>query len=227
MTTTRETPLSRIFTVHDLAWQEVRPGLRMKKLWEDPEKQRQAVLVRIEPGAEIALHRHNGDELVYVIEGSISDEHGTITPGNVGYRPNGCVHTVRSQNGATGLAVITGSSQPADSIEGAPPSQVINVPEIEWVEARPGVRQKRLWEDKAADRRLVLSRFEPGAQLPLHRHVGEELIFVLEGESTDQSGSVYPGNLNHRPNGCVHSVTTKNGATVLAFLWGHTEPVEG
>jgi hypothetical protein len=31
--------------------------------------------------------------------------------------------------------------------------------------------------------------------------------------------------MNYRPNGCVHTVTTKNGATVLAVVWGHTEPV--
>jgi len=27
------------------------------------------------------------------------------------------------------------------------------------------------------------------------------------------------------PNGCVHTVTTQNGATVLALVWGRTEPV--
>jgi len=54
---------------------------------------------------------------------------------------------------------------------------------------------------------------------------GDELIFVIEGANADESGPVATGNMNYRPNGCVHSVTTKNGATVLAVVWGRTEPV--
>jgi anti-sigma factor ChrR (cupin superfamily) len=34
------------------------------------------------------MYRHAGDELLYVIEGSISDESGTAAAGSVGYRPN-------------------------------------------------------------------------------------------------------------------------------------------
>jgi hypothetical protein len=37
--------------------------------------------------------------------------------------------------------------------------------------------------------------------------------------------AVATGNMNYWPNGCVHSVTTQNGATVLAVVWGRTEPV--
>ena len=43
--------------------------------------------------------------------------------------------------------------------------------------------------------------------------------------TADESGVVTTGNMNYRPNGCVHSVTTQNGATVLAVVWGRTEPV--
>ena len=98
-------------------------------------------------------------------------------------------------------------------------------PRVPWIEARPGVRQKRIWEDKAGERRAILARFEPGATLPPHRHVGDELIFLVEGANADESGIVATGNMNYRPNGCVHSVTTKNGATVLAVVWGRTEPI--
>jgi anti-sigma factor ChrR (cupin superfamily) len=55
--------------------------------------------------------------------------------------------------------------------------------------------------------------------------VGDELIFVIEGATADESGVVTTGNMNYRPNGCVHSVTTQHGATVLAVVWGRTEPV--
>jgi anti-sigma factor ChrR (cupin superfamily) len=183
------------------------------------------VMSRIEPGARLPLHRHVGDELVFVIEGALADESGTVAAGNMGYRPNGCVHTVSSPQGATVLAIITGGIEPATAVGSAPPSQIFTLSELAWVEALPGVRLKPIWEDKATERRCILGRFEPGSTLPPHRHVGDELIFIVEGANADEAGVVATGNMNYRPNGCVHTVTTKNGATVLAVVWGHVEPV--
>jgi anti-sigma factor ChrR (cupin superfamily) len=216
---------SVIIAVSDLAWQERQPGVRMKSIWEHPETKRRAVMTRIEPEAKLPLHRHVGDELVFVIEGALSDEFGTVTAGNIGYRPNGCVHTVSTPNGATVLAILTGGVEPVTERGGATPSRIFSLSELPWIETRPGVRQKRIWEDKENERRAILARFEPGATLPPHRHVGDELIFILEGTNADESGVVTAGNMNYRPNGCVHTVTTKNGATVLAVVWGRTEPV--
>jgi mannose-6-phosphate isomerase-like protein (cupin superfamily) len=140
------TPLSEIISIGDLAWQERQPGVRMKAIWEHAESRRKAVLTRIEPDAKLPLHRHVGDELVFVIEGAIGDEFGTVTAGNVGYRPDGCVHTVSSTNGATVLAIITGGVEPATGRGDAPPSRIFNLSELPWIDARPGVRQKRIWE---------------------------------------------------------------------------------
>jgi anti-sigma factor ChrR (cupin superfamily) len=201
-----KTPLSQIISISDLPWQERQPGIRAKSLWADPATKRQAVLSRIEGGAKLPLHRHAGDELLFVVEGSLSDDFGTVTAGNMGYRPNGCVHTVSTANGATVLAIITGGVEPLSGPES-------------------GVRQKRVWEDKATERRAILTRMEPGATLSSHRHVGDELIFIIEGANADESGPVTTGNMNYRPNGCVHTVTTRNGATLLAVVWGRTEPV--
>jgi len=222
---TAKTPMSEIISVNDPGWQEHRPGIRFKVLWEHRETKRRAQLTRFEPGAQLPLHRHVGDELVFVIEGSVSDESGTVTAGNVGYRPNGCVHSVSTKNGATLVAVLTGDIEPATERGSAPLSQIFTLSDLPWIETRPEVRQKRIWEDKATERRALLARFEPGATLPKHRHVGDELIFLIEGANADESGVVDTGDMSYRPNGCVHTVTTENGATVLAVVWGHTEPV--
>jgi len=216
---------SQIIDVAGIEWQERRPGVRQKRLWEDAATARQAVLTRLEPGAQLPLHRHVGNELIYVIEGAVTDDFGTVTAGNVGYRPDGCVHTVSSVNGATVLAILTGTVEPATERGGGPPSRVVTLSELPWVDTRPGVRQKKIWEDPATERRAVLARFEPGATLPKHRHVGDELVFMIEGANADEAGELGTGNLNHRPNGCVHTVTTRNGATALAVVWGRTEPV--
>ena len=218
-------PRSQIITVGDIEWQEYQTGLSFKILWQDPTTKRRAQMTRFSPGAQLPLHRHVGDELIFVIEGAVADESGTVTAGNVGYRPDGCVHTVTSKNGATVLAVLTGDIEPATAKASAPSSQIFTLSELPWIEARPGVRQKRIWEDKATERRALLARFEPGATLTPHRHVGDELIFLVEGANADESGAVATGQMNYRPNGCVHTVTTQNGATVLAVVWGRTEPV--
>jgi anti-sigma factor ChrR (cupin superfamily) len=218
-------PRSQILAVSDLGWNEYKPGISFKVLWQDPATKRRAQMTRVAPGAQLPLHRHVGDELIFVIEGAVSDESGVVTAGNVGYRPHGCVHTVTSKHGATVLAVLTGDIEPATERGSAPPSQIFTLSDLPWIEARPGVRQKRIWEDKATERRALLARFEPGATLPPHRHVGDELIFLVEGANADESGVVATGQANYRPNGCVHTVTTHNGATVLAVVWGRTEPV--
>lgn len=222
---TTKTPRSEIISVADVPWQERFPGIRQRMLWAHPDTKRRADITCFEPGAKLPRHRHVGDELIFVIEGAISDESGTVTVGNVGYRPNGCVHNVSTKNGATILAVLTGDIELTNDAGSAAPSQLFTLSELAWTEARPGVRQKRIWEDELNERRALLARFEPGATLAPHRHVGDELIFMIEGANADESGVVSTGNMNYRPNGCVHTVTTKNGATVLAVVWGRTEPV--
>ena len=222
---TATTPRSRLIAVSDLPWQDLMPGLRTKSIWDHAETNRRAMLTRLEPGAQLPRHRHVGDELIFVIEGGVADDFGSVTSGNVGYRPDGCVHRVTSANGATVLAVLTGRVEPAADAPAGPPSQIFTLSDLPWVDARPGLRHKKLWEDKTSERRAILARFEPGATLAPHRHVGDELIYVVEGANSDESGPVVAGAMNYRPQGCVHRVTTVHGATVLAIVWGHTEPI--
>jgi anti-sigma factor ChrR (cupin superfamily) len=225
MAAERSTPPSQLIVVGEAKWQTMSPTLKSKTLWSDATTKRQVRLTRFEPGANLPLHRHVGDELVYVIEGAIADEFGTVTAGSIGYRPNGCVHTVTSTNGATVVALLSGGVEPASEIGNAPRSQVICPSEIEWQEAAPGMRRKALWSDAPTKRRADLIRFEPGTQIPLHRHLGDELIFMLEGSNADEWAEVLPGNMSYRPNGCTHTVKTRNGATLLAFISGGAELV--
>jgi anti-sigma factor ChrR (cupin superfamily) len=219
-----ESTASRMIEVSEIEWQTMRPGILAKPLWSDPTTRRRVQLTRFEPGSKLNYHRHDGDEILYVIEGAISDDFGTVTAGNLGYRPNGCVHSVVSQRGATVFAFITGGVAPATDGERGPASRLIRLNEIAWVDALPGIRQKPIFSDKETRRRVVLARFDPGAKLPRHRHVGDEIVFVIEGSNADESGELVAGNMNYRPNGCAHSVWSTNGATALAFVTGTVEP---
>ena len=217
---------SRMFDLGELDWAELAPGVQAKRVWADAASKRLAMFIRFSAGANLARHAHHGDELVYVLEGTVADDFGAVTPGNVGYRPDGCTHAVRSPRGATAFAVVTGGVAPVgDGEGGGPASQVFDLAASPWVDVRPGVRQKPFWADEAAGRRAAFTRFEPGAELPAHRHVGDELVFVIEGTVEDEAGALRPGVLGYRPDGCTHTVRSPNGATVLAFLWGGVEVI--
>ena len=214
---------SRLIDVAAQTWEPLMEGVQAKKLWADPQTDRRALMTRVDPGFKLPTHRHSGDELVFLLDGDLSDEWGKLTAGSIGYRPDGCVHTVSSSNGATAIAVITGGVAPSSPQPGGPQSEIYDISAIAWTQALPGVALKPVWQDTEARRRVVLARFEPGSKLPLHRHDGDELIFVIEGENEDETGPVPTGEMSYRPDGCTHSVWSANGATCVNFVWGDTE----
>ena len=104
-------PASLYVAAANRSWAERRPGVHWKVLFEDGDTQ--TVLVRYAPGAVIPRHRHLGDEQIFVLEGSVSDDTGTCPTGGYARRPPGCVHAVESRDGALVLAVMTGGTAPA------------------------------------------------------------------------------------------------------------------
>jgi anti-sigma factor ChrR (cupin superfamily) len=99
--------------------------------------------------------------------------------------------------------------------------------DIPWTEVMPvaGVRGKPFWSDPATKRRAIYARFE-GVSLPRHRHIGDELLFMIEGSNFDESGELRTGNLAYFPNGCTHTVLSKNGHTAMAFVTGDSEVIK-
>ena len=72
----------------------------------------------------------------------------------------------------------------------------------------------------------------PAQEQSLVEPFGEQVLAWhgqgVEGQAIWQllvAGVVATGYMNYRPNGCVHTVTTQNGATVVAIVWSRTEPV--
>ncbi len=106
-----------------------------------------------------------------------------------------------------------------------PASLYVDVAKLGWIERRPGVFWKMLWEDPDGLHKAILMRYEPGATIPRHRHVGDEQIFVLEGSVADDTGTCRAGHYARRPPGCVHTVRSETGALVIAITSGPTEVV--
>jgi anti-sigma factor ChrR (cupin superfamily) len=102
-------------------------------------------------------------------------------------------------------------------------SLFVDVATVNWVERRPGVFWKVLWEE--GDRKAILMRYAAGAVIPRHRHLGDEQILVIEGSVADDAGVCTAGNYARRPSGCVHTVRSEGGALVFAVTTGRTEVV--
>jgi anti-sigma factor ChrR (cupin superfamily) len=100
-----------------------------------------------------------------------------------------------------------------------------DIDKVPWVERRPGVFWKTLWEDADGRHKAVLIRYTPGSVITRHRHIGDEQIWVLEGSVADDTGVCEAGNYARRPPGCVHTVTSPGGALVFAVVSGPTEAV--
>ncbi|HEV2054381.1 MAG TPA: cupin domain-containing protein [Methylomirabilota bacterium] len=107
----------------------------------------------------------------------------------------------------------------------APVSLFVDSANVPWVERRPGVFWKTLWEDADGRQKAVLIRYTPGSVIARHRHIGDEQIWVLEGEVADDTGVCTAGNYARRPPGYVHTVTSPAGALVFAVISGPTEAV--
>ena len=88
--------------IASLTFQELRSGVEISVLFENEEAGRIAVL-RYAPGAEVPAHRHDGYELIYVLQGSQSDERGTYSAGSFVVNEPGMSHRVVSQGGCVVL----------------------------------------------------------------------------------------------------------------------------
>ncbi len=221
------TSASQIIDVEALGWFTVTAGVQARPLWVAADNSRRVLFIRFSPGAALDRHVHDGDEVQYVLEGSVGDDYGTIEAGNVGYRPSGCTHTVHSSTGATTVAFITGGVKPvADGEVGGPASVVIDVGAVPEQELRPGIFAREVWSDPDRDRRALVVRYEPGATIARHRHVGDEFVYVLRGSLGDESGVITTGNAGFRHDGCEHTVSTTTGATVFAVVRGGVERAE-
>jgi len=71
-----------------------------------------------------------------------------------------------------------------------------------------------------------VARFGPGAHGDLHRHLGFEVLFVLEGELRNDNGDVYgPGTLVVERPGSVHRVSSASGCVMLVVREKRTIPL--
>ncbi len=89
-----------------------------------------------------------------------------------------------------------------------------------WEPLREGVRIRVLHEGDETNPRIALLHYRPGARVPVHRHEGDEHIYVLEGAQADERGHYPAGTYVCNPRGSRHSVHSREGCLVLIYWRG-------
>lgn len=98
---------SRYVTSESLAWRDSpSDGVSWKKLSFDPGSGQSAVLLRFEPGAAYATHRHPAGERYFVLDGSLEEGGESYGKGTWVEHPPGSAHTPSSQEGCLLLVIL-------------------------------------------------------------------------------------------------------------------------
>ncbi len=92
-------------------------------------------------------------------------------------------------------------------------------------DGRKHVEISRLYDDRdnGVGPCAAILRYAPGAFAPAHLHTGTELILVLEGELSNDSGCHSAGTLEICPAGSIHALSSKLGCVFLV-IW--EQPVQ-
>lgn len=62
----------------------------------------------------------------------------------------------------------------------------------------------------------AILKYEPGAFVALHEHIGYEMVLVLSGDYIENGVTFLPGSLILRSPGTFHTMASINGCTILA-----------
>jgi quercetin dioxygenase-like cupin family protein len=84
------------------AWEEAAPGISVKLLATDTEKDRVSMLVRLAPGVAYPPHRHAGVEELYLLDGELMIDDKKLYPGDYNRaEPGTADQRVWSESGCT------------------------------------------------------------------------------------------------------------------------------
>jgi 2,4'-dihydroxyacetophenone dioxygenase len=100
---------------HSLPWQPISPGFSQKLLRGGGDADARVVLLRLEPGVIVPLHRHEGDVHAFNLAGSrtLLETGETVGPGGYVYEPPGNVDSWMSvgEEPTVVLVVVRGAME--------------------------------------------------------------------------------------------------------------------
>lgn len=84
-----------------------------------------------------------------------------------------------------------------------------------WSPFRAGIEVSILHGELGVGAAAALLRYQPGASLPTHLHLGFEHVLVLSGAQTDEHGEYGRGSFVVNPPQSRHTVSSPRGCIVL------------
>jgi len=180
-----------LLTVRDRLdnWHGVKPGVRYKPLWLGPAGN--SVLIELDAGASLPVHRHNWLEEGIVLRGGL--QMGELDLGVFDYHvsPAGSRHQqIQSRQGA--LAFLRGTSLGGDTpsqlrellggllpLPGAA-ARTVYFDRLDWQAVQEGLFVHELYSDGPVSSRFC--RLEPGTRVDGHLHTQDEECLMLSGE---------------------------------------------
>ncbi|MDR7283405.1 quercetin dioxygenase-like cupin family protein [Pseudomonas corrugata] len=83
-------------------------GFWIKPLFEDIGRGEKTMLMKVDPGAHVASHTHEGElEQLFVLQGSFYDQNRTLNVGDYCCRAPNAAHSAGSVQGATLMVIYT------------------------------------------------------------------------------------------------------------------------
>jgi len=169
---------------------------------------RATTLVRFQPGSFFPHHEHGGGEEIFVVEGSLADEHGVYPTGTYLRDPIGTSHTPFTKEGCL-LFVKLWQFSPKDTTR-----VVIETNPGGWMRAgMDGMAVLPLHDFEGESTYLI--RLAPGMQLEHNKHPAGEEILVLDGTFSDEFGDYPAGTWIRDPAGSEHTPFSKSGCTLF------------
>ena len=87
-----------------------------------------------------------------------------------------------------------------------------------WTEVAPGIRIAQKRTDPARNMRGCLVWAQPGAKTTAHRHLGDEVILVLQGGLRDERGSYHAGQICRSRQGSSHTEEVLPGEDCFCYV---------
>ena len=174
-----------------------------------PESGQVTSVVRYEPHSKFPAHDHPGGEEILVLDGIFSDEHGDWPAGTFLLNPEGFRHAPFSDPGCVLLVKLR-------QFQGRERNHVvIATHELAWQPgAIPGVAYKPLYEQVGFSDRVLLERWDTGADLGITCYEQGAESFVLDGEFADEAGTYTAGCWLRFPVGSQHRPRSARGCTL-------------
>lgn len=85
----------------------------------------------------------------------------------------------------------------------------------DWQPFRLGVTAHWFYREPDGGGAAVLLRYEPGARVAAHEHVGYEHMLVIDGDEYDERGTYPAGSFVINPPGTKHSPGSHGGCVAL------------